>query len=129
LKKEREESPKRNPAGLSRLGLRRNTVGLLHPRVLKDTPRFAAITLVAPGERYRLGMVAGANKELIVVGEVQYPNRNPKNPQGQKYETSDFPGITARRLARPQDHRHGSALLRVVDVDRQEAAFVIMSVE
>jgi hypothetical protein len=35
----------------------------------------------------------------------------------------------ARRLARPQDDRHGSALLRVVDVDRQEAAFVIMSVE
>jgi hypothetical protein len=35
----------------------------------------------------------------------------------------------ARRLARPQDHRHGSALLGVVDVDRQEAAFVIMSVE
>src|SRR5258708_28341366 len=35
----------------------------------------------------------------------------------------------ARRLARPQDHRHGPALLRVVDVDRQAAPFVIMSVE
>src|SRR5882724_11201519 len=35
----------------------------------------------------------------------------------------------AWRLARPQDDRHGSALLRVVDVDRQEAAFVIMSVK
>src|SRR6202040_4230328 len=32
-------------------------------------------------------------------------------------------------LAGPQHDRHGSALLRVVDVDRQEAAFVIMSVE
>jgi hypothetical protein len=29
----------------------------------------------------------------------------------------------------PQHDRHGSALLRVVDVDRQEAALVIMSVE
>ena len=35
----------------------------------------------------------------------------------------------ARRLAGPQHDRHGPALLRVVDVDRQEAAFVIMSVE
>jgi hypothetical protein len=35
----------------------------------------------------------------------------------------------ARRLAGPQDDRHGPALLGVVDVDRQEAAFVIMSVE
>jgi hypothetical protein len=35
----------------------------------------------------------------------------------------------ARRLAGPQDDRHGPALLRVVDVDRQEAALVIMSVE
>jgi hypothetical protein len=34
-----------------------------------------------------------------------------------------------RRLAGPQHNRHGPALLRVVDVDRQEAAFVIMSVE
>jgi hypothetical protein len=30
----------------------------------------------------------------------------------------------ARRLAGPQDDRHGPALLRVIDVDRQEAAFV-----
>src|SRR5712671_8091650 len=36
---------------------------------------------------------------------------------------------TARRLAGPQHDRHGPALLRVVDVDRQKAAFVIMSVE
>ena len=35
----------------------------------------------------------------------------------------------ARRLAGPQHDRHGPALLRVIDVDRQEAAFVIMSVE
>ena len=35
----------------------------------------------------------------------------------------------ARRLAGPQHDRHGPAPLRVVDVDRQEAAFVIMSVE
>ena len=35
----------------------------------------------------------------------------------------------ARRLAGPQHDRHGPALLRVVDVDRQKAAFVIMSVE
>jgi hypothetical protein len=35
----------------------------------------------------------------------------------------------ARRLAGPQHDRHGPALLRVVDVDRQEAAFVIMGVE
>ena len=35
----------------------------------------------------------------------------------------------ARRLAGPQHDRHGPAHLRVVDVDRQEAAFVIMSVE
>ena len=35
----------------------------------------------------------------------------------------------ARRLAGPQHNRNGPALLRVVDVDRQEAAFVIMSVE
>ena len=37
--------------------------------------------------------------------------------------------VAARRLAGPQHDRHGSALLRVVDVDRQEAALVIMSVE
>src|ERR1035437_9038632 len=35
----------------------------------------------------------------------------------------------ARRLTGPQYDRHGPALLRVIDVDRQEAAFVIMSVE
>ena len=35
----------------------------------------------------------------------------------------------AWRLAGPQDDRHGPALLCVVDVDRQEAAFVLMSVE
>src|ERR1700745_4170726 len=35
----------------------------------------------------------------------------------------------ARRLAGPQDDRHGPARLRVIDVDRQEAAFVIVSVE
>src|SRR5471030_2638883 len=35
----------------------------------------------------------------------------------------------ARGLAGPQHDRHGPALLRVIDVDRQEAAFVIMSVE
>src|SRR6202166_1418306 len=35
----------------------------------------------------------------------------------------------ARGLAGPQHDRHWPALLRVVDVDRQEAAFVIMSVE
>src|ERR1700732_3582073 len=34
----------------------------------------------------------------------------------------------ARGLAGPQHDRHGPALLRVVDVDRQEAAFVLMSV-
>ena len=34
-----------------------------------------------------------------------------------------------RRLAGPQDDRHGSALLGVVDVDRQEAALIIMRVE
>lgn len=33
----------------------------------------------------------------------------------------------ARRLAGPQHDRHGPALLRVVDVDRQEAAFFISS--
>jgi hypothetical protein len=32
----------------------------------------------------------------------------------------------ARGLAGPQHDRHRPALLRVVDVDRQEAAFVIM---
>ena len=35
----------------------------------------------------------------------------------------------AGRLTGPQYDRHGPALLRVIDVDRQEAAFVIMSVE
>src|ERR1700694_6014245 len=35
----------------------------------------------------------------------------------------------ARGLAGPQHNRHGLALLRVVDVDRQEAAFVILRVE
>ena len=35
----------------------------------------------------------------------------------------------ARRLAGPQHDRHGPALLGVVDMDRQEAALVIMSVE
>jgi hypothetical protein len=35
----------------------------------------------------------------------------------------------ARRPAGPQDDRDGPARLRVIDVDRQEAAFVIMSVE
>ena len=35
----------------------------------------------------------------------------------------------ARRLAGPQHDRDGPALLGVIDVDRQEAAFVIMSVE
>ena len=35
----------------------------------------------------------------------------------------------ARRLAGPQHDRHGPALLRVIDMDRQEAAFVIMGVE
>ena len=33
------------------------------------------------------------------------------------------------RLAGPQDDRDGPALLGVVDVDRQEAAFVVMGVE
>jgi hypothetical protein len=35
----------------------------------------------------------------------------------------------ARRLTGPQYDRHGPDLLRVIDVDRREAAFVIMSVE
>ena len=39
--------------------------------------------------------------------------------------TSTPPGV----LPGPQDDRHGPALLGVVDVDRQEAALVIMSVE
>ena len=37
--------------------------------------------------------------------------------------------VAARRLAGPQHDRHGPALVRVVDVDRQKAALVIMSVE
>ena len=35
----------------------------------------------------------------------------------------------ARRLAGTQHDRHGPALLGVIDVDRQEAALVIMGVE
>ena len=35
----------------------------------------------------------------------------------------------ARRLAGPQHDRRGPALLRVIDLVRQEAAFVIMGVE
>src|SRR4051812_8514648 len=34
-----------------------------------------------------------------------------------------------RRLARAQDHRHRLAACRFVDVDRQKAAFIVMSVE
>jgi hypothetical protein len=35
----------------------------------------------------------------------------------------------SRRLARSQHHRDGAAAFSVVDVDRQEAAFVIMGIE
>lgn len=34
-----------------------------------------------------------------------------------------------RRLAGPQDDRHGEAAFRVVNMDRQKAAFVVMCVE
>ena len=34
-----------------------------------------------------------------------------------------------RRLARPQDHRHRARGGGVVDVDRQEAAVIVMGVE
>jgi hypothetical protein len=33
------------------------------------------------------------------------------------------------RLARPQQHRHAVATVRVVDMDRQEASFVVVRIE
>src|ERR1039457_48963 len=78
--------------------------------------------VLAPRHRLRPGIVPVAterNSRLL-------PSRADVPYQASKMGTHLDP---ARRLAGPQHDRHGPALLRIVDVDWQEAAFVIMSVE
>src|SRR4051794_26472475 len=78
--------------------------------------------VLAPRHRLRPSIVPVAterNSRLV-------PSRADVPYQASKMGT---PLDAARRLAGPQHDRHGPARLRVIDVDRQEAAFVIMSVE
>ena len=78
--------------------------------------------VLAPRHRLRPGIVplaAERNSRLL-------PSRADVPYQAAKMGTHL---AAAWGLAGPQHDRHGPALLRVVDVDRQEAAFVITSAE
>src|SRR5271165_7517726 len=87
-----------------------------------QTENVVYAVVLAPRHGFRPGIVPVAterNSRLV-------PSRADVPYQASKMGAHLDP---ARGLAGPQHERHGPALLRVIDVGRQEAAFVIMSVE
>src|SRR6202035_1237696 len=77
--------------------------------------------VLAPRHRLRPSIVPVATERnsRLVPSRADVPNQASK--MGTHLDA-------ARRLAGPQHDRHGPALLRVIDVDRKEPAFVIMAV-